>query len=52
VSAHDSGVNHHVLVVVVAGQKPENPLENAAGELGPQSASQSVGWDGRTLSQE
>ena len=33
VSAHDSGVNHHVLVVVVAGQKPENPLENAA--LGP-----------------
>ena len=33
VSAHDSGVNHHVLVVVVTGQKPENPLENAA--LGP-----------------
>ena len=33
VSAHDSGVNHHILVVVVAGQKPENPLENAA--LGP-----------------
>jgi hypothetical protein len=30
VSAHDSGVNHHVLVVVVAGQKPENPLEKVA----------------------
>src|ERR1700761_529223 len=33
VSAHDSGVNHHGLIVVIAGQKPENPLENAA--LGP-----------------
>ena len=33
VSAHDGGVNHHVLVVVIAGQEPENPLENAA--LGP-----------------
>ena len=33
VSAHDSGVNHHVLVVVIAGQEPENPLENVA--LGP-----------------
>ena len=32
-SAHDGGVNHHVLIVVIAGQKPENPLENAA--LGP-----------------
>src|SRR5258707_10918845 len=33
VSAHDGGVNHHVLVVVIAGQEPENPLENTA--LGP-----------------
>src|SRR6204780_5695745 len=33
VSAHDSGVDHHILVVGVAGQKPESPLENAA--LGP-----------------
>ena len=33
VSAHDSGVNHHVLVVVIAGQQLENPLESAA--LGP-----------------
>ena len=33
VSAHDGGVNHHVLVVVIAGQEPENSLENAA--LGP-----------------
>ena len=33
VSAHDGGVNHHVLVVVIAGQEPEKPLENAA--LGP-----------------
>src|SRR3974390_291056 len=33
VSAHDGGVNHHVFVVVIAGQKLENPLENAA--LGP-----------------
>ena len=32
-SAHDGGVNHHVFVVVIAGQEPENPLENAA--LGP-----------------
>ena len=32
-SAHDGGVNHHLLVVVIAGQEPENPLENAA--LGP-----------------
>ena len=30
VSAHDGGVNHHVLVVVIAGQEPENSLENAA----------------------
>ena len=30
VSAHDGGVNHHVLVVVIAGQELENPLENAA----------------------
>ena len=27
---HDGGVNHYVLVVVIAGQKPENPLENPA----------------------
>ena len=33
VSAHDGGVDHHVLVVVIAGQEPENPLENAV--LGP-----------------
>ena len=32
-SAHDGGVNHHGLVVVIAGQQPENSLENAA--LGP-----------------
>ena len=32
-SAHDGGVDHHVFVVVIAGQEPENPLENAA--LGP-----------------
>ena len=32
-SAHDGGVDHHVLVVVVVGQELENPLENAA--LGP-----------------
>jgi hypothetical protein len=32
-SAHDGGVNHHVFVVVIAGQEPENPLGNAA--LGP-----------------
>ena len=32
-SAHDGGVNHHVFVVVIAGQQLENPLENAA--LGP-----------------
>ena len=30
VSAHDGGVNHHVFVVVIGGQEPENPLENAA----------------------
>src|SRR3984957_6577328 len=33
VSAHDGGVDHHVFVVVIAGQEFENPLENAA--LGP-----------------
>ena len=33
VSAHDGGVDHHVLVIVIAGQELENPLENAA--LGP-----------------
>ena len=33
VSAHDGGVDHHVFVVVIAGQELENPLENAA--LGP-----------------
>src|ERR1700741_800622 len=33
VSAHDGGVDHHVFVVVIAGQEPENPPENAA--LGP-----------------
>ncbi len=33
VSAHDGGVDHHVLVVVIAGQELENTLENAA--LGP-----------------
>jgi hypothetical protein len=32
-SPHDSGVEHHVFVVMVAGQQPENALENAA--LGP-----------------
>ena len=25
VSAHDGGVNHHVFVVVIAGQELENP---------------------------
>jgi hypothetical protein len=30
VSAHDSGVDHHVLVVGIACQQLENPLENAA----------------------
>ena len=30
VSAHDGGVDHHVLVVVIAGQGLENLLENAA----------------------
>ena len=33
VCAHDGGVNHHVFVVVIAGQEPETPLENPA--LGP-----------------
>ena len=33
VSAHDGGVDHHIFVVVIAGQEPENPLENTA--LGP-----------------
>src|SRR5215470_3068620 len=33
VSAPDGGVDHHVFVVVIAGQQLENPLENAA--LGP-----------------
>ncbi len=33
VSAHNGGVDHHVFVVVIVGQEPENPLENAA--LGP-----------------
>ena len=33
VSAHDGGVDHHVFVVVIAGQEFENLLENAA--LGP-----------------
>ena len=32
-SAHDGGVDHHVLVIVLFGQELENPLENAA--LGP-----------------
>jgi hypothetical protein len=27
---HDSGVDHHVLVVVIARQQPKNALENAA----------------------
>ena len=27
---HDGGVDHHVFVVVIARQKPENALENAA----------------------
>ena len=27
---HDSGVDHHVLVVVIARQQPEKALENAA----------------------
>ena len=30
VSAHDGGVNHHVLVVVIARQQLENALENSA----------------------
>src|SRR6266403_3083693 len=30
VSAHDGGVDHHVLVVVIAGQKLENTIENPA----------------------
>ena len=29
VGAHDSGVDHHVFIVVVAPQQPENALENA-----------------------
>ena len=29
-SAHDGGVEHHVFVVVIAGQQLENALENAA----------------------
>ena len=33
VSAHDGGVDHHVFIVVIAGQELENPLEHAA--LGP-----------------
>ena len=32
-SAHDGGVDHHVFIVVIAGQELENPRENAA--LGP-----------------
>ena len=32
-SAHDSGVDHHVFVVVIARQQLENALENLA--LGP-----------------
>jgi len=28
VSAHDSGVDHHVLIVVIARQQLENTLEN------------------------
>jgi hypothetical protein len=32
-SAHNGGVDHHVFVVVIAGQELENPLEDAA--LGP-----------------
>src|SRR5215471_6947069 len=30
VSAHDGRVDHHVLVIGIAGQQLENPLENAA----------------------
>jgi len=30
VSAHDGGVDHHVLVIGIAGQQLENLLENAA----------------------
>jgi hypothetical protein len=30
VRAHDGGVDHHALVVVIAEQQPENPLEHAA----------------------
>ena len=30
VSAHDGGVDHHVLVVVIAGQQLENTVENPA----------------------
>jgi hypothetical protein len=33
VSAHDGGIDHHVLVVVIAGQKLENTIENPT--LGP-----------------
>src|SRR6516165_11771360 len=33
VSAHDCGVDHHVFVVVIAGQELENAPENGA--LGP-----------------
>jgi hypothetical protein len=29
VSAHDGGVDHHVFVVVIARQQPENALENS-----------------------
>jgi hypothetical protein len=30
VSAHDGGVDHHVLVVVITRQQLENALENSA----------------------
>ena len=33
VGAYDGGVDHHVFVVVITGQKLENTLENAT--LGP-----------------
>jgi hypothetical protein len=29
-SAHNSGVDHHVLVIGIARQQPENPLKNPA----------------------
>ena len=29
-SAHDGGIDHHVLVVVIAGQQLENTVENPA----------------------